>query len=119
MITMRNLGRADAVNVSTILYVDDRVLKSERIKVPAKSEISLNISWTPTENRHTLSLVVDPDHMVYELNEDNNRVLKFFSSTPYHPTPTFNRYIWLAVIVIIAIVALGVGITLKMRARRI
>jgi len=113
-ITVRNLGKADALNATIVLYVDNNSLKILEETIPAQSDFSCDISWTPTKDKHKVSLVVDPNNMIYELNEDNNDVERSYSSMSPPASAVFSQYNWL-IIIFVATTVLVVSIMLKVK----
>jgi len=75
--TVRNLGNADAESAKVALFQEvidaSHMIEERQVDIGADSSINLNFDiLVPNTETSTYYLILDPDHTLYELDEDNN-----------------------------------------------
>jgi hypothetical protein len=70
---VKNIGNIEANNVIVKLYVDGKEVDSKSIGVIFMDHEKLaTFEWGAKRGRHTLEVVVDPDNLIVEIDEENN-----------------------------------------------
>ncbi len=77
-VPIRNDGFADASNVSVVFKVNDAITGNETIEcINPGATTNISFGWTPEQTgSYKLSVVVDPENTIAELNETNNYITK-------------------------------------------
>ena len=71
--TVHNTGQADASTFVVRFLVDGAVVGEQTVTTLGKgANITRESSWKAREGTHSLSVVIDPDNHIGELNESNN-----------------------------------------------
>jgi len=70
--TIYNLGETNATDLSVDFYVDDEVTCCYNLSITAASNKTITFNWTAIAGAHNLTIRIDPNNMVREMNEDNN-----------------------------------------------
>jgi subtilase family serine protease len=81
----RNNSDVDLKNLAVQILVDDRVARQSvkpLLKKNASSSFKVSNWWFNELGRHKLSLVVDPDNSIKELDEKNNRISHTINVVP-------------------------------------
>ena len=74
--SVKNKGDYNTTNVTVALFLGDTPVATKTVSIAADETMDLTFEWTPTEDQvgqHALRLVIDPDNMIDERNEENNR----------------------------------------------
>ncbi|RLI81424.1 MAG: hypothetical protein DRP01_10905, partial [Archaeoglobales archaeon] len=76
-VTIANVGDGDAEGFNVSLYADGELVGVKTVEsLVAGGEVTLEFEWTPSEAKtYELRAVVDPDNVVDEINETNNRMI--------------------------------------------
>lgn len=78
---IRNSGISEAENVKVELYIDGSLLSVQSISIQAESKTLVNFYWTPSKSLHKISVIIDPENDIYEMDEANNKAERMFSSS--------------------------------------
>jgi len=91
-VIIRNTGNAYANAFNVSLKINDQYInKSEVLFLNINETKEINFTWTPSSvGNYTLTVVVDSDNTVIELNENNNRKSINISITPVQKPDTDN-----------------------------
>jgi len=74
--TVKNKGDANATDVTIALFVGDTRVDAKVVSIAADETMDLTFEWTPMEaqiGKQAVRLVVDPDNIIDEENEENNQ----------------------------------------------
>ena len=73
---LENMGRSELVSATVALWVDDEEVARQVVTgVPPHAQQPLELFWpSAVPGRHAVTLLVDPDGLLYERNEENNRL---------------------------------------------
>ncbi|KAA0001577.1 MAG: hypothetical protein FE048_05290 [Thermoplasmata archaeon] len=90
ILTVKNIGGADADNIGIALYVDSRDNPVDAVHIPplsAGEEDEVTLYWiAKQEGNHTLFIFIDYEELIDEENEDNNIAsIKIFVQKPIYP----------------------------------
>ncbi|RZN34570.1 MAG: PGF-pre-PGF domain-containing protein [Methanophagales archaeon ANME-1-THS] len=72
--SVHNIGRAPATNVTVTFYLDKNCIATRSCTVAARSREEIAIAWTATNRGlHELTVELDEEKVLDELNETNNQ----------------------------------------------
>jgi len=85
---IHNIGQSDAQDIDVEFYEGDQLIGSYNIDEVSGNDDTreASVQWNPSqEGTVTLTIIVDPNEEIEELNEDNNQVFKQVTVVPAYP----------------------------------
>jgi predicted transcriptional regulator len=83
-VTIHNVADPEEKNItvlviqqSSLAHAGDRIIKNETIDtIPGNGYVVLSINWVADKDADWIKVLIDPDELIFEMNETNNEAIK-------------------------------------------
>jgi hypothetical protein len=72
-----HVGNIEAKNVLVSFLVDGIYIENKTVSISPSSIVDVSFNWTTEKGKHEIKIVLDPDNLIEEVNEENNEANKF------------------------------------------